>query len=761
VTEKADRLADLKAKFKIAYEWWDENRKLALEDIKFRVPGNQWPAEIRKTREDDKVPCLEVDKTEQYLRQVVNDGRQNRPAIKVNPEDDGHVKVAEGLADLIRAICNKSNADESFDTALNHAVGNGFGFFRLITEYAGERTFNQEIRVRRVRNPLSVLLAPHSLADGSDAAYGFVIDEIPKDKYKKQYPNAKETDWQDSGYTDGWMEGENVRIVEFFYKEETTETMHLLIDNSVVSDAEYKASDMAAKPVETRTLTSCKVKWCRASGAEILEENDWLGKYIPIIPVYGEELDVEGKVFYIGMLRRGKDAQRLHNYSRSAFAQRVALTPKAPWLIAEGQIEGREDEWGKSNSGTVGALVYKATDVAGHPVPPPSRVSPVDVPAGFSQDAEMSEHDLQAAFGMYNASLGERSNEKSGKAIMARQREGDTSTFHFQDNLNRAVAYLGRQLVDLAPKVMDSRRMAQILGEDGTARMIVIDPNAALPYSKERTPDGREVEIYNFKLGSYGVVTSAGPSYTTKRQEAAEMQMQLVQANPTMWQTHGDLIAQNQDWPGADKWAERSRMALPPELREPDGDNPEAAAAMQQVQQLQEQAQQEISARDQEIAKLQQALEAEKAKNDAAMVKAEADMMRAEAEKMRAEAELNRPDMTPDTSASDLAKAHLEYDKIDLERERMNLEANTRVLVAEIGANAKAAAPIPGGDAENPGEEAVPGEEAEPKVDMSQVLLSAIEGFQRSVDGMGVAIQQMQRPRKILRDPQGNIAGVE
>lgn len=620
--KKEELLEKLKADYKVAEEYWADNFKAAAEDIKFRVPGNQWPAEVRRQREADKLPCIEADKINQYIRQVVNDGRQNRPSVKVSPVDDGDIQVAEGFAGLIRSICDRSNADEAFDTALDHAAGNGFGWMRVYTDYSGDRSFNQEIGVRRVRNPLAVMLGPHYLADGSDAEFGFVTDNIPKSKYKTLYPKASVTNWEDSGFTDKWSDKDTVRIVEYFYKVDASVTMHELETGDVVDDETYQkdlkelgpenvppiVKDAEGNP-KTRVIPAQKVKWCRASGAEILEEQDWAGKYIPIIPVYGNEMDVEGKVIYFGLTRPAKDPQLLYNFSRSAFAQRVASTPKTPWLAEEGQIEGHEHIWEAANSGAHQVLPYKAVDIAGTPIPPPQRISPTDVPAGFAQDMQQAEHDIQSSMGMYAASIGERSNEKSGKAIMARQREGDTATFHYQDNLNRAIRYLGRILVDLIPKVYDSRRAARILSEDGSSQIVTIDPEAPKPYEKIPKKPQAEV-IYNLGAGTYDVSISAGPSYTTKRQESAEAMIELVRANPQLWATHGDLIVKAQDWPGADEFAKRHKRTLPPELRdEEDGAvDPEIAALQGQLQQLEQQAQALLQEKDAELESLKQQL---------------------------------------------------------------------------------------------------------------------------------------------------------
>lgn len=639
--DKKSLLEEAKANYKVADEWFGHNRKAWLEDAKFRAL-DQWPADIKQAREKEGLPCLVVDKLNQYVRQVVNDGRQNRPAVKVRPVDDqADIEVAEGLQGLIRSICNKSNADDAFDTALDHAAGNGFGYIRVATEYAHEKTFNQEICIKRVRNPVAILLGPHEQADGSDAQFGFVVMDVPKKKYKSQYPKAKVTDWNLAEFSEGWSNQDNVKVCEYFYKVEEPGTLHLLADGTTATAEDYEAAKQGTKPLpeilESRTVPVCKVKWCRLSGAEILEENEWLGKYIPIIPVYGNESDIEGKVTYSGLVRAAKDPQILHNFARTAFAQRVALTPKAPWLADSDQIAGF-DEWQEGNVGKYMVMRYRSVDANGQPLPPPQRISPTDIPAGFAQDMQMSEHDIQGALGMYNASLGEKSNEKSGRAIMARQREGDTATFHYQDNLNRAIRHLGRILVDLAPKIYDGTRLIRLLGEDGATTEAMVDPRQEIAHRKEKLPNGKERSIYNLGVGLYDVDIATGPSYTTKRQESAEAMLQLTQANPTMWQTHGDLIVKAQDWPNADEFAKRSKMALPPLIAqavnaEEQGNqqSPEVMAMQQQMGQMQQVMQQAA----QQMQEMQKQLEAKDTELRIKLMDSETKRYEAETERLQ------------------------------------------------------------------------------------------------------------------------------
>lgn len=620
----SDLLKQLKEDWKEAEEYWKKNAARWLEIQRFRNL-EQWPEKIRKEREDAGRPVIVSDKTEQYVRQVVNDGRQNRPSPKASPVDDkGDVKVADAIKGLVRSICKSSNADEAFDTALDHAAGNGFGFFRLITLYEGEHTFNQEIAVRRVRNPLAVKVSPHELADGSDCRYGFVEDKVRKDDYKRKWPKAKVVNFTEGG----WSDENYVRIVEYFYKVEEQEPLFLLSDGTSCTAKEYEADIRPVMPqepeegvdykpdvVDQRMVSVPRVKWCRASGAEILEEKDWAGKYIPIIPVYGVERDINGEVVYDGLVRPAMDEQRMYNFGRAGFAEHVSLSTKQPYIAAAGQLEGFEDDWNEAHVKNIPVLHYNPVSLDGQTaLPAPFKAQPSTIPAILAQDMQVSEHGIQGAMGMYNASVGERSNEKSGVAIRARDRQSDVGTFHYHDNLNRAIRYLGRQLGDLMPKIYDSKRVKRILGEDGKASLITIDPRLGKPHEKR----GSE-SIYNLGIGVYDVDFEAGPSYTTKKQEAADGMMEMARAAPQMWQTHGDLIAETQDWPGADRFARRSKLLLPPEIQEAEEEgeeDPEIRAVVSRARQAIAMREEKIAAAEQGIAERDQALEQAKRQID-------------------------------------------------------------------------------------------------------------------------------------------------
>jgi hypothetical protein len=564
---EVDPLHEAREQYKRASEYWDDDRKAALEDLKFRA-GEQWPSDVLSQRQKDKRPALTLDKLSQYVRQIVNDGRQNRPSIKVRPVDSGaDIATSEVFAGIIKHIEEHSNADAAYDTALDNSATCGQGYFRVLTEYVGDDTFDQEIVIKRIRNPMNVLIDPDSQeADGSDMKFAFVISEMPMDDFEATYPDAKPDDWESNDNYSEWY-GENVRVAEHWYVEERDRKLHLLEDGTVVTDDQLKQIEesgmMLDVPVkESRNIPEKRVMYAKMCGSSYLEEPKvWPGKWIPLLVVWGNETDIEGKVIHSGIIRPGKDPQRLYNYSRTAFAERVALTPKAPWVAAEGQVEDYSDEWETANVENHSVLRYRPVSLNGQQVPPPQRQTASDVPAGFAQDMQISEHDIQAAIGMYAASLGAPSNERSGKAIQARQREGDVGTFHYHDNLNRAIRQCGRILVDLIPKIYDSSRVVRMLGYDGTPGEATIDPN--LPVASQQQGVGM---IYNLGVGRYDVSISTGPSYSTLRQEAAAAMIEMVQANPALMQVAGDLMVKNMDWPGAEELSERLKLTLPPEI---------------------------------------------------------------------------------------------------------------------------------------------------------------------------------------------------
>lgn len=623
-------IADAVRRLKIAQDSSEDNRKRAKEAIRFR-DLEQWPEDIKKSRETDPDgprPCLTLDKINQYVNQVKNDERQNRPSIKVRPVDDASdVKVAEIYQGIIRDVEDCSSADNAYDTAFEHAADGGFGYWRVVTEYQDEMSFDQVPRIKRISNRFSVELDPYfQEADGSDRKWGFVFEKIPNDEFERQYPTKKLASFDE--YADlapDWC-GEHVLVAEYFRLEETPVEIALLQDGSVV---ELDQVPGGTTPVDTRKTTKTVCKWSKLTCAEELESREFPSKYIPIVEVVGNELDYEGTRKLSGMIRGAMDSMRMFNYSASAFVEMVALAPKAPYVAAQGQIDGNEELWAAANRRNISVLPYAPTLEGGLLVPPPQRQQVASIPAGWQQAMQNFEHDIQASMGMYAADLGEQGNEKSGRAILARQKAGDTATFHYVDNLSRAIRFTGRILIDIIQRTFDTARLTRILKEDGTTDQARLDPEQEQAIKQITGVDGKMVTYYNLQKGRYDVTVSAGPSYTTKRQEGAEWMLQLIQANPELMQVIGDLVFKIVDMPYADKVAERLKKLLPPNMQDQDETNlpPEVANAIQQAQSQIQQREQALQQKEQGLAQVGQAAneeiqQAKEAKSSASLERA-------------------------------------------------------------------------------------------------------------------------------------------
>jgi hypothetical protein len=605
----SDILATARSRLDMAISALSESREDEIDDLRFYAgsPDNhwQWPADVLATRGAvqgqtiNARPCLTINKLPQHVRQVTNDQRQNRPSGKVIPADDhADVEIAEIFNGLVRHIEYISDADVAYDTACENQVSYGEGYIRLLTEYCDENTFDQDIKIGRIRNSFSVYMDP-TIQDpcGADAKWCFITEDIPKAEYERLYPNsAPITTLQSLGVGDqsisNWLNENTVRIADYYYIDYDRATLNLYPGNLTAfegtpEDKQFKA--IYGKPKKSRESDRIKVKYCKINGYEILEERDWAGKWIPVVRVVGNEFEVDGRLYVSGLVRNAKDAQRMYNYWVSQEAEMLALAPKAPFIGYGGQFEGYEDKWKTANTQNWPYLEVNpdVTDGSGAVLPLPQRAQPPMASSGLLQAKSGAAEDIKSTTGQYNASLGMGSNERSGKAILARQREGDVGTYHYGDNLARAVRHITRQIVDLAPKIYDTQRVARIIGEDGETDMIKIDPTQQEPVKKIIDPMNPSVvidKIYNPAVGKYDVVVITGPGYATKRQEALEAMAQLLQGNPQLWQVAGDLFVKNMDWPGAQEMSKRFAKTIDPKLMEDGDKSPDLQAAEQQMQ---------------------------------------------------------------------------------------------------------------------------------------------------------------------------------
>ena len=597
----------MRQRFKTAIAAYSDSREDELDDLRFLAasPDNQWqwPADVLATRGSiqgqtiNARPCLTINKLPQHVRQVTNDQRQNRPSGKVIPaNDEADIEVAEIFDGIVRHIEYISDADVAYDTACDNQVTYGEGYIRILTDYVDEMSFDQDIRIERVRNSFSVYMDPN-IQDpcGADAEWCFITEDITKEEYEREFPDASPVSTlMSSGVGDQtlsmWITQNTIRIAEYFHVEHERATLNLYPNGmtAFANSPEAEQMAMAGVPIiRTRQADRRRVKWCKTNGYEILEERDWAGKWIPVVRVIGNEFEVDGQMYVSGLVRNAKDAQRMYNYWVSQEAEMLALAPKAPFIGYGGQFEGYEQQWKTANTTNWPYLEVNpdVTDGQGGMLPLPQRAAPPMASPGLLQAKLGAADDIKAATGQYDSSIGATSNERSGKAILARERQGDTGTYHYVDNLARAIRYVTRQLVDLIPKIYDTQRVARIIGIDGETKNVRIDPNQPMPVRKVVDEQGVVVEkIYNPSVGKYDVMVTTGPSYMTKRQEAMEAMSQILQGNPQLWAVAGDLFVKNMDWPGAQEMAKRLQKTIDPKLLQDADENPALQAANQQIE---------------------------------------------------------------------------------------------------------------------------------------------------------------------------------
>ena len=604
-----DRLATMRHRFTVAQAAYSDSREDELDDLRFMAgsPDNawQWPADVLATRGAvqgqtiNARPCLTINKLPQHVRLVTNEQRQNRPTARVIPADENaDPEVAEIFDGIVRHIEYMSDADVAYDTACDNQVTYGEGYIRLLTEYTKEDSFEQDIKIARVRSSFSVYMDP-MIQDpcGQDAEWCFITEDIPKREYEDMYPDATPvTGMMSQGVGDQtlsmWVSQETVRIAEYFYVDHVKAKLNLYPDNITAFEGTPEDKRLKAaygKPLRSRTSDRRKVMWIKTNGYEVLEEREWAGKYIPVVRVVGNEFEVDGQIYISGLVRNAKDAQRMYNYWVSQEAEMLALAPKAPFIGYGGQFEGYEMQWKTANTNNWPYLEVNpdVTDGAGSPLPLPERAQPPLAQTGLIQAKMGAGEDIKATTGQYDSSIGATSNERTGRAILARERQGDTSTYHYVDNLARAIKYVARQLVDLIPKIYDTQRVARIINVEGEVGMARINPSQPEAVRSIVNDEGIEIaKIYNPNVGTYDVHVSSGPSYMTRKQEAMDTMGQILQTNPALWGVAGDLFVKNMDWPGAETMAKRFEKMLDPKVLQNTDDSPEAQVMRQQMEQM-------------------------------------------------------------------------------------------------------------------------------------------------------------------------------
>lgn len=603
-----------KDRYERAKAFYDNQRIIAVEDVRFAMADSdnnwQWPAEIYRTRASvDRKPCLTVNITAQHCNQVMNNIRQNRPSAKVSAVDDyADVETAKILGGMLMAIRRSSNADTASDIAAEFALMGGEGYWRVLTDYEDYNSFDQCIKIRPIDNPFLVYIDPNSKQpDRSDAEWGFIFEDISKDQCKEEHPDIDPASWVEDS-RQGWVQQDTIRRAEYFWCVYKDDTLYLFEDGTTALQSEFPEDYKAVMDGETgvvmagdqpvigivhkRATKRKQWKWCKLLGGEDkpIDERDWPGQFLPIITVVGKELNVNGEVVRKGLVRDLKDPARMVNYSFSAAVETLALQNKVPYVASAESIEGFEDIWSAANLENRAYLPYNANDEEGRPLTPPARQTPTQLATAQVQMLGLATEQMRAASGQQNANFGIRSEASSGVGIQRLKQQGEIATFHFPDNLARALKYEAQVIIDLIPKIYESRRIVRILGLDGKEETAVLDPQMQQAFAEDKGRMEAKIEkIFNPGVGKYDVTIDTGPSYSTQRQQAAEFIGNAIQRDPSIMQVAGDLVWKVQDFPLSEEFAERFRKipSIAQLIDDEEGGEipPQVQAQMQQMQQ--------------------------------------------------------------------------------------------------------------------------------------------------------------------------------
>lgn len=732
-----DILVSAKEQYDIAKLGWNDVYESLRDDLEFLSdePYAQWDKKLLDDRKNR--PIYQIDQLSQFIHQVANDIRINTPSIDIIPDDEAtDMESAEILQGIIRGIEYKSNADAAYDNAVDFAIRCSLGWLRVENVYSKDKGFEQELRIKRVVNPASIYIDPNSIEfDGSDAMFGFALEEVSKKEFERRYPKANAVSF---GEVDFKQDGKTVTIAEYFRIVEETEELGL------TDTGEIQKADENGVYKTKRKVSKRKVERYLLSGQDVLESTTFPGKYIPLVPVYGEEAWRDGKRYLMSLIRKAKSSQQMFNLGVSLDVEMLMKQPQASFMAGAGQISGFEHEYSDPTKANV--LHYNVEDVNGNKLPPPQRVAAPQSPIGFINMSREAVDNIKSTLGMYNASVGQRSNETSGKAINARKLEGDVANYHFGDNLTRSITHVGQILICAFPDIYDTPRAVKMVDKEENAKMIGI--NGYKVKGQERD--------FNFTEGQYDVRVTTGASFTTQRQEAAATYSQLIQAMPDLMPVIGDLVFKYQDSAGSQAISARLKKIVDPKLlsdeeREENEPDPQVAALTQQLQAIQQEAQATIA---QLQAELQSKQSEQQLKADELQVKnKEVDIKAFEAQQKAMQVE------TPVDNTADIAfkmkeleikefeaKSRAENDRAKLLLEAEKIKLDSLKMLSDNSQDS---------DVES-GE--VMGAEDMFEQQQKEAQMMMLQGIIQSVQGLTNAIQNPP-PMQVLRDEQGNIIG--
>lgn len=678
------------------WEYWDKGNRSAQDDIRF-LAGHQWSEADMRERGNDRI-TLTINDLGQYMDKVIGDLRQNPTAINVIPADFAAAKTkfvsingreydaTEVYAGLIRQIEYKCSAKDHYNLAGQHAAESGLGYLRLYSDYNDMVSFNQDLRIERIKNRFGVFCDPMaSEPDWSDQNWCFIPNWIKRDDFVKQHPTANASQIID-GATNGaqfWGKEGYLQVTEYYWREEYEFQIAQLDDGSIISDGGNSLSDEEKEDAErtwelaragnrigrTRKHKSYRIKWAKITYHDVLEGPYILpGTIIPVAPVIGKRIEGDEDVYHYGLVRFAKEPKRMENFWLSSATERVAQAPKAPYLVTDTMIQKHKAQWDSANRGLKPYLVF--TPDSQQPTGPQREMQPT-MPAGEIQMMMQMREIVKGAVGLHDAAIGKDTNKQSGRALLALENSANVGNFVFTDNLRSAVSYIGRCLLEWIPSIYDSERIITIRHDNGETDTIKLN----------QVEDGKLVN--DIRAGTFDQDVTTGPAYATLRQQAVDNMTLLFQSSPDMMMNFADLWFGNMDFPGAKQMAKRARKMVPPELLDETELTEEEKNAPPPEPTPQEQAMMELEAKG---------IEAAMAGHEADIVSAEADIAQAEAKKVTAEASVARDELkTQATVAQAEASIVASADKV--EGQRLNMAEDVMARAEPAPAAAPSAAP--------------------------------------------------------------------
>lgn len=730
-----DLVARIRQRFTVMQSADNDNREKAKADLAFCYePGKQWDAATITERGNR--PRYEFNKVRPTVKRVVNEMRKNRPQGKVRAVEDSDKDTADIYDGLIRNIWNTSDGDTVIDYAAEYQVAGGYGAWRVVTEYSSDSAFDQDILIKPFKDPFS-LYFDNACQDITkrDARDWIVISRMAKETFQAKYGKAEVTNFEGED-DDDWEDEDSVRICEYWYKEPVTKTISLLATGETVEEVPE-----GAEVVRQREVKTDKIKMCIASGNAILEgPTDWAGSQFPFVVVYGDWLVVDGKTQWSGLVRFAKDAQRNYNYVRTAMAETIALAPQAKYLATPEQMKGLEASWATAHKENFPFLLYNADPKSPGP---PQRVGGPEMPVALAHEANFASEEIKAVTGIFDASLGNESNETSGKAIMARQAQGDVATYHYVDNQGKGIRRTDEILIDLIPKVIDTERAMRILGPDGAEKYVKVNQVVVDPTTMQRKV------VNDLSKGKVDVTVTIGPSFATQRMEAAETYTNLMSAMPEMAPAFSDLAVKAMDLPYSNEVAERLKTMLPPPIQQMLAQDkplpPEVQAAMQQADQVMQMAQQH----GQLVEKASQEVQTEQAESDKKKAEIQTLLAQLDTKAAQIEAKEAHLDAREAMFEAQVAQAGAQIDsrKADIKTQEAGL------AVKEIGAAAR--------EQEIEGKAQINEQQASVLEEVKQVTAELIQANAEAIQALQEAAKQRPKVSRLTRDAKGFIPEYE